>query len=168
MALRKILVDGDPMLRKKSKEVTIFDNNLKELFDDMYETLKKADGAGIACIQVGVLKRGFILLNKKERVDVINPTILETKGTYKGLIEGCLSLPNVCGLVERPNEVTAKFQDLNGNWIERTFTGFNAKCFSHEYDHLEGILYSDRASKMFDSYDDYYAYKAKQEKKENK
>ena len=168
MALRKILEDGDPVLRKKSKEVKVFDASLVELFKDMEDTLKKADGAGISAVQVGVLKRAFIVLDKKGFVNVVNPQILSTKGSYKKLIEGCLSVPGKCGEVERPNEVVARFQDLEGNFVERTFTGFNAKAFCHEYDHLDGILYTDKALKMFDSYEDYYDYLDKQEQKEKK
>lgn len=160
MATRKVLHDEDPILRKKSKEVTAFDDNLKALFDDMHETVRREDGAGLSAVQVGVLKRAFVVLaNKKEFVNVVNPTIISSSGSCKTKIEGCLSVPDRCGLVERPSLVVAKYQDLNGNWIERTFEGFYAKAFCHEYDHLDGILYTDRAYKMFDSYDDYYKYK---------
>lgn len=168
MALRKIIHDGDPVLRKKSKEVTVFDSALENLFKDMEETLKKEDGAGISAVQVGVLKRAFIVLDKKGLVYVVNPQILSTSGSYKKLIEGCLSVPGKCGEVERPNEVIARFQDLKGNFVERTFTGFNAKAFCHEYDHLDGILYTDKAIRMFDSYEDYYSYLDKKEQKEKK
>ena len=166
MAIRKVIHDGDPVLRKKSKEVINFDSGLKELFDDMLETLKKENGAGISAVQVGVLKRAFIVIDNKDFVFVINPSILSSSGSCKTKIEGCLSVPDRCGLVDRPNVVVAKFQDLKGNWIERTFKGFNAKAFCHEYDHLDGILYTDRATRMFDSYEDYYEYKDKI--KENK
>ena len=168
MALRKIIEDGDPVLRKKSKEVKVFDASLENLFKDMEDTLKKADGAGISAVQVGVLKRAFIVLDKKGFVNVVNPQIISTSGKYKKLIEGCLSVPGKCGEVERPNEVVARFQDLKGNFVEQTFTGFNAKAFCHEYDHLDGILYTDKAKKMFDSYEDYYDYLDKKEQKEKK
>ena len=162
MAIRRVLHDEDPVLRKKSKEVTIFDQNLKLLFADMFETLKKEDGAGISAVQVGVLKRAFIVLaNKKEFINVVNPTIISSTGSCNTKIEGCLSVPGKCGLVERPSEVIARFQDLDGNWVERKFEGFYAKAFCHEYDHLDGILYTDKAYKMFDSYEDYYKYRDK-------
>lgn len=161
MAYRKILLEGDPVLRKKSKEVVVFDENLKTLFADMDETMKKADGSGISAVQVGILKRAFIVADRKEKVYCVNPTILSTSGQYKGKIEGCLSLPGKCGLVVRPNEVEARYQDLDGNWQQRKFVGWIAKAFCHEYDHLDGILYSDRAEKMFDSYDDYLKYRDK-------
>ena len=168
MALRNVLKQNDPVLRKKSKVVTVFDASLASLFKDMEDTLRKEDGAGISAVQVGVLKRAFIIIDKKELVYVVNPEIISTKGRYKDLIEGCLSVPNKCGEVERPNEVVAKYQDLKGNFIERTFVGFSAKAFCHEYDHLDGILYIDRATRMFDSYEDYYDYKDKLERLENK
>lgn len=168
MALRNVLKQNDPVLRKKSKEVTVFDSSLVNLFKDMEDTLKKEDGAGISAVQVGVLKRAFIIIDKKELVYVVNPQILSTKGKYKNLIEGCLSVPNKCGEVERPNEVVAKFQDLNGNFVERTFVGFSAKAFCHEYDHLDGILYIDKAIRMFDSYDEYYDYQDKLARLERK
>ena len=168
MALRKILTEEDPLLRKKSKPVTVFDSSLRELLSDMDETMIKAEGTGIAAIQVGVLKRAFIVADRKEKVYVINPEIIKEEGHYKKQLEGCLSLPGKCGLVDRPNEIVARFQDLDGNVVERSFVGWIAKAFSHEYDHLDGILYSDRATKMFDNYDEYYKYKEEQEKKEKK
>ena len=168
MALRNVLKQNDPVLRKKSKEVTLFDSSLVNLFKDMEDTLKKEDGAGISAVQVGVLKRAFIVLDKKELVYVVNPVIISTKGKYKNLIEGCLSVPGKCGEVERPNEVVAKYQDLKGNFVERTFVGFSAKAFCHEFDHLDGILYIDKALRMFDSYEDYYDYQDKLARLENK
>ena len=130
--------------------------------------MHKHDGAGLAGPQVGVLKRVFVMLNKNKKVDyVINPTIISQSGKNKYLLEGCLSLPQVCGEVERPNEVVVEYQDLSGNKVQKTYTGFQAKTFCHEFDHLDGILYSDKAKKMYDSYDEYFALKDKN-KKENK
>ena len=167
MAIRKILHEGDETLRKKSKEVVVFSSSLTELLKDMEETMVKADGAGLSAVQVGILKRAFVMMDKKDKVWVVNPVILSKSG--KNLkIEGCLSVPDKCGLVERPNEILVKYQDEKGNFIERKFTGFSAKAFCHEYDHLDGILYTDRATKMFNNYDEYFSFKEKVEKKEKK
>ena len=169
MATRKILLDGDDLLRKKSKPILVFDNNLKELLKDMEETMHKNDGAGLAAPQVGILKRCFVMLDKNHKpVWVINPEIISSSGKNKYLLEGCLSLPNICGEVERPNEVKVIYQDVDGNKQEKTFTGFQAKTFCHENDHLDGILYKDRAIKMYKSYDEYFKLKEKRERKEAK
>ena len=100
--------------------------------------------------------------------DIINPEIISQSGKNKYLLEGCLSLPEICGEVERPNEVVVKYQDVSGNVIDKTYTGFQAKTFCHELDHLDGILYKDRAKKMYKSYDEYFKLKEKREKKEAK
>lgn len=168
MAIRKILTEGDEVLRKKSKPVVNFDKGLKDLFQDMEETLIKADGAGISAVQVGILKRAFIVREKKKFIYVVNPEIISTSGSCKYKAEGCLSVPEKVGEVERPDEVVAKFQDLDGNYVERTFKGFNAKAFCHEYDHLDGILYIDKASVMFENYDEYFKFREKREKEKEK
>ena len=169
MAIRKILLDGDDLLRKKSKTIMVFDNNLKELLKDMEETMKKNDGAGLAAPQVGILKRCFVMLDKKQKpVWIINPEIVSQSGQNKYLLEGCLSLPDVCGEVERPNEVVVTYQNIEGAKQEETYTGFQAKTFCHELDHLDGILYKDRAKKMYKSYDEYFKLKEKRERKEAK
>ncbi len=169
MATRKILLDGDELLRKKSKPIMVFDDKLKELLTDMEETMKKNDGAGLAAPQVGILKRCFVMLDKNHKpVWVINPEIISESGVNKYLLEGCLSLPEICGEVERPNEVVVTYQDINGKKQEKTFTAFQAKTFCHEYDHLDGILYKDKAKKMYKSYDEYFRLKEKRERKEAK
>lgn len=149
MAIRKVLIDGDEILRKVSKPVTNFDENLAIILDDMFETMHKNEGAGLAGVQVGVLKRLFVMKAGKESYECINPEIIKQEGKNKIEIEGCLSIPNKCGLVERPDRIWVKFQDRTGKVINKKFTGFEAKCFCHESDHLDGILYSDRATKMF-------------------
>lgn len=158
MAIRKVLVDGDEILRKKSKPVTVFDENLAVLLDDMFETMHKNEGAGLAGVQVGVLKRLFVMKAGKEAYECINPEIIKTEGKNNIEIEGCLSIPNKCGLVERPAKVWVKFQDRTGKLINKKFTGFEAKCFCHESDHLDGILYSDKASRMFADRKEYVKY----------
>lgn len=168
MALRKILFDGDPILRKKSKPITIFNDSIIDLFDDMQQTLDKQQGAGLSAVQIGVLKRMFIIYDGNTPVRVVNPEIISSSGRCKTTAEGCLSVPGKWGDVERPNKVVVKYQDQNGNWIDNTFTGFTAKTFCHEYDHLEGILFIDRATNLFDTYEEYHKFKQKQEKKGNK
>ena len=161
MAIRKVLFDGDEILRKKSKPVTIFDSNLGILLDDMFETMHKNEGAGLAAVQVGVLKRLFVMKAGKEAYECINPEIVKIDEKTNTEIEGCLSVPDKCGLVERPNNVWVKFQDRNGKVINKKFSGFEAKCFCHEFDHLDGILYSDRATKMFKDRKEYVKYETK-------
>jgi len=173
MAIRKIFKVNEPeeyeVLRKKSKQVDVFDDRLNALIEDMKDTLKKADGAGLSAVQVGILKRCFVMLNKNHKPEwVINPEIISSSGKNKYTLEGCLSLPNICGEVERPNEVNVRYQDINGKTIEKTFTAFQAKTFCHELDHLDGILYKDKAFKMYKSYDEYFKLKEKKEKKEAK
>lgn len=166
MAIRKILYETDPVLRKKSKPVSIFDNNLKELFDDMQDTLDKAEGAGLSAVQVGILKRMFIIFDNDKPVRVVNPEILKSSGKCKITAEGCLSVPQKWGDVERPNYVLARYQDQTGKIIEREFKDFSAKAFCHEFDHLDGILFIDKAQNLCNSYEEYY--RLKQKSKKNK
>lgn len=163
MAIRKILTDGDEILRKISKPVTVFDNNLAVLLDDMFETMQKNEGAGLAGVQVGVLKRLFVMKAGKEAYECINPEIIKQEGENNIKIEGCLSVPGKCGIVERPNKVWVKFQDRTGKIINKKFTGFEAKCFCHESDHLDGILYIDKATKMFKDRNEYSKYEQKKQ-----
>lgn len=145
MALRKVLIIGDETLRKISKPVEKFDDNLKILLQDMYDTLKKENGAGLSAVQVGMLRRIFIMeLEESGLVEFINPEIVSQSKDTNVQLEGCLSVPEKSGKVERPNKVTVKFQDRNGAFHTRTFTGFEARCVSHENDHLNGIIYVDK------------------------
>mgnify|MGYP005613211673 CR=1 FL=1 len=156
MAIRKILYEGDETLRKISKPVTDFDERLGELLDDMIQTMHKSEGAGLAAVQVGVLKRAFVMHAKKDVIrECINPKILKQEGINKVKIEGCLSVPGKCGNVERPEKVWVEYQDRTGKLISAKLTGFEAKCFSHENDHLDGILYIDKATEMFADRDEY-------------
>ena len=165
MAYRKILHEGDETLRKISKPVVDFDERLWSLLDDMNETMKKSEGAGLAAVQVGVLKRAFVMQAGKEPRECINPKILKEEGENKIKVEGCLSVPGKCGTVDRPEKVWVEYQDRNGNKVNKKFTGFEAKCFCHESDHLDGILYIDKATKMFKDRNEYGEYENK--KKEN-
>lgn len=147
MATRKIYIVDKPeelaFLRKISKPVDEFNARLGELLDDMKDTMKKADGAGLSAVQVGILKRVFIILSKDGVVEFINPQILEASGECPIMEEGCLSIPGRYGRVKRPNKVVIKAQDRFGNEFIKTFTGFEAKAVAHENDHLDGILYTD-------------------------
>ena len=144
MAIRNIIQLGDETLRKKSFEVTDFGKKTAELLDDMKETLIKADGAGLAAPQVGVLRRIFIVMVNGEYYECINPVMVSAKGKQVGE-EACLSVKNMSGVVERPMRITVKAQDRFGKPFTVNASGFLARAFCHEYDHLEGVLYIDKA-----------------------
>ncbi|MBO6053997.1 MAG: peptide deformylase [Oscillospiraceae bacterium] len=147
MALRTILTEGEPSLNKVSRKVEKFDARLHELLDDMHETLALAEGVGLAAPQVGVLRRAVLVDNGETVLELINPEILEQDGEQDGL-EGCLSIPGQYGLVKRPMHVKVRAQDRNGNWYEAEGEGLTARCFCHEIEHLDGILYRSRAYRM--------------------
>lgn len=147
MALRNIVQLGDPILRKKSFTVTDFGPKTMQLIDDMKETLFKAEGAGLAAVQVGVLRRIFIVSVDEGYFEFINPVILNTSGTQDGN-EGCLSIKHRYGEVERPAKVVIKAQDRLGKEFTITARDFFARAICHEYDHLDGILYIDKAKKI--------------------
>ena len=147
MAIRNIIQVGDPTLRKKSFEVTDFGEKTQILLDDMKQTLKKAEGAGLAAPQVGVLRRIFLIDTPEGYFECINPEILSSSGSQIDN-EGCLSVKNKWGLVERPMKVKLKAFDRNGNPFILDAQGFQARAICHEYDHLEGILYIDKATNL--------------------
>ena len=149
MAIRNILKDGDPTLRKVSREVTKFDDRLHTLLDDMRETMDAANGVGLAAPQVGILRRVVVVHTGEEYIELINPVITEVKGEQSDA-EGCLSLPGVCGTVLRPYYVKVEAQDRFGAFFDIGGEGLTARAFCHEIDHLEGILFSDKATEMFD------------------
>lgn len=144
MALRTILTQEEPKLHKKCHAVTKFDDKLHTLLDDMAETLTDANGVGLAAPQVGILRRIFIMDTGEEIVELINPEILEIDGEQDGM-EGCLSVPGDYWMVKRPNYVKAKAQDRNGQWFEIEGEELMARCLCHEYDHLEGHIYTEKA-----------------------
>ena len=146
MAIRNIITEENPILRKISKEVKVFDENLWELLDDMKETLIHSKGVGLASPQVAVLKRAFIIMVNEDYMEFINPKIIKTSGSQCGQ-EGCLSIPGKYADVTRPNKVTIEFEDRYGNPLSLTATGFMARALCHEYDHLNGILYVDLLNK---------------------
>lgn len=145
---RIIIKETDPTLRKISKPVKDFDERLHVLLDDMADTMYKADGAGLSAVQVGVLKRVFITDVGNGITEFINPILIKSSGKNKIKEEGCLSVPGKYGIVERPETVWVRYQDRNGNEIEEKLKGYAAKAFCHEYDHLDGILFIDKATKI--------------------
>lgn len=156
MALRNITVRGDEILTKKCKPIKEVTPRIRELAEDMLETMIEANGVGIAAPQVGVMKRFFIAMPHVDSDDeeirdkvyyMINPEITYTEGTQESS-EGCLSVPGYMGLVDRPEKIRIKAMDLDGNINEYEFEGFAATVFCHENDHLDGILYPDKAKEF--------------------
>ena len=143
MAIREIRKKGDDILLKKCKSVVNFDKKLHILLDDMYETMVKADGVGLAAPQVGILKRAVVVDTGEGKTELINPEIIEESGSQIDS-EGCLSVPKVFGTVERPMNVKVRAQDRNGDWFEIEGEGLTARAFCHEIDHLDGKLFTDK------------------------
>ena len=141
MGIRKILTDKEPSLHKVCKEVTVFDKKLHKLLDDMADTRADANGVGLAAPQVGILRRVVIVDVGDEILELVNPTLVETSGEQIGA-EGCLSVPGRYGLVKRPNVAKVKAQDRYGEWFEAEGEELIARCFCHELDHLDGIVYT--------------------------
>lgn len=141
MGIRKILTDKDPALHKVCKPVEQFDRKLHKLLDDMIETLDEANGVGLAAPQVGILRRVVVVDTGEGILELVNPTLLETSGEQTGA-EGCLSVPGKYGLVKRPYVAKVRAQDRNGQWFEATGEELIARCFCHELDHLDGIVYT--------------------------
>lgn len=146
MAIRKIVTEEDPILRKTSRKVERFNERLWTLLDDMKETMYKAQGVGLAAVQVGILKRVIVVDVGDGFLELINPEIIEFSGENKGE-EGCLSLPGKQGVTVRPEYVKIKAQNRDGVWRRYEGTGLKARCFCHEIDHLDGILYTDKVIK---------------------
>ena len=149
MALRNIVQIGDETLRKKSFEVTDFGEKTSQLLDDMKQTLIKAQGVGLAAPQIGVLRRVFIVMIDDDYFECINPEIVKQSGKQIGE-EGCLSVKGKYGTVERPEKVTVTAYDRNGKKFTVNAKGFMARAFCHEYDHLNGILYVDKATSVME------------------
>ena len=145
MGLRKILTDKEPALHKTCRPVTSFDAKLHKLLDDMRETLIESGGVGLAAPQVGILRRVFLVdvgVEDNEIVEFINPEIIATDGEQTGA-EGCLSVPGKYGLVTRPYYAKVRAQDRHGEWFEAEGEELIGRCFCHEYDHLDGIIYTE-------------------------
>lgn len=144
MALRNIRLFGDEILRKKCKEITEVTPKIRQLIDDMLDTMYESEGVGLAAPQVGILKRLVVIDIGEGPIIMINPEILETSGEQEG-DEGCLSLPGKAAIVKRPNYVKARAYDEDMELFEIEGTELLARAICHECDHLDGILYSDRA-----------------------
>lgn len=148
MALRNIVTVGDVVLNKVCRPVVLFNHRLHVLLDDMAETMEEANGVGLAAPQVGVLRRVVVVdLGEDGILELINPEIVSESGTQTGL-EGCLSVPGQYGVVTRPNIVTVRAQDRDGNWFEAEGEGLIARAFCHELAHLDGHLYTEVAERM--------------------
>ena len=143
MALRKVVEIGDPILNKKCRPIEKFDDKLSTLIDDMFETMYAANGVGLAAPQVGMLKRVVVIDVGDGPMELVNPEIVMTQGEQK-VSEGCLSVPGKYGVCLRPAKVQVKAQDRNGKWQVFTGEDLKARCFCHEIDHLDGILFTSK------------------------
>ena len=144
MAIRNIVKLGDPILAKKSRAVENFDSKLNTILDDMKDTLYKAQGAGLAAVQVGILRRIVVMDCGDGYIELVNPEIVERSEEVQHETEGCLSLPGKFGVTERPASVIVKAQNREGKWCLYKGEDLKARCFCHEIDHLDGILYKDK------------------------
>ena len=147
MGIRKILTVDEPALHKVCRPVEKFDEKLHTLLEDMRQTLVDAQGVGLAAPQVGILRRVVLVDTGDEILELINPSLLETDGEQVGA-EGCLSVPGEYGIVNRPYYAKVKAQDRNGQWFECEGEELIARCFCHELDHLDGILYTQQMERL--------------------
>ena len=148
MAIRSVVQVGDEVLRQRCFEVENFDKNLFKLLDDMKDTVRKEQGAGLAAPQVGVLRRAVVVdLEDEGYFEFINPVIVSQKGEQSGW-EGCLSVRGKNGIVSRPMKVTLSYQDRYGEKHILKAKGFFARAICHELDHLDGVLYIDKATSI--------------------
>ncbi len=145
MAVRIVREEGDEILRKKSREVEQVDDRIRDLLDDMVDTMHKYNGVGLSAVQVGILKRLVVidLYDDKGPIKLVNPVILKTKGEQE-VEEGCLSFPNKYAKMIRPAEVVAEALDENGKKIKIKAKGLLAQAICHELDHLDGVLFIDK------------------------
>ena len=149
MAIRQVRYKEDDVLYKECKEVKKFDEKLGILLDDMYDTMKKANGVGLAAPQVGIIKRAVVIDIGEGRIELINPQIIDESGSQTGT-EGCLSFPNVWGEVERPNYVKVKAFDRYGKEFELEGEELLARAICHECDHLDGIVFTSHVIRFVD------------------
>lgn len=147
MALRNLRYEGDELLRKKSKEVSVVDDKIRTLLDDLVDTMYANDGVGLAAPQVGILKRAVVIDVDDDNVyKMVNPKIIKKSGEQVGQ-EGCLSVPETKGIVKRPMNVTVEYTDENGNQVTLEAEELLARAICHEIDHLDGILFVDKIKK---------------------
>lgn len=155
MAIRNVVLEGDEILRKKCREVTEVTDRIRMTMEDMLETMRSEYGVGIAAPQVGIMRRMFVAEPEPGRVYyMINPVILEQSGADPG-DEGCLSVPGKIGTVTRPDYIKIEALDLSGDKQTYEFHDFDARVMCHEYDHLDGILYIDKAVNIRDADEEY-------------
>ena len=149
MAIRLIRKEPDEVLRKTSREVTVFDDRLGQLLDDMFDTMYDAGGVGLAAVQVGILKRAVVVDTREEgeRYELVNPKLVYKKGERE-VVEGCLSVPGSSGYVKRPEKVIVRAQDRHGESFEVEATGLLAQAFCHEIEHLDGGLFIDKVTEF--------------------
>ncbi len=147
MAIRNIVKDGDPILKKKCRPVEKFDRKLAVLLEDMAETMHLANGVGLAAPQVGMLRRVVVIDVGEGVIELVNPEIIAYSGEQTGL-EGCLSFPGEWGLAKRPNYVKVRAQDRNGEVFEIEGRELLARAFCHEIDHLNGVVFKDVVERM--------------------
>lgn len=170
MALRKIITVPDEVLRRKAREVKKFDDNLRTLIDDMVETLREAPGIGLAAPQIGVLEQVVVIefAEEKENAEneedeapppklyvVVNPEIKRMSKEKVMGVEGCLSVPGIVGDVERSTSIVVKGKNRNGQKIKLKLSGWIARIFQHEIDHLSGVLFTDLAESIWQPEEDY-------------
>ena len=149
MALRNIVTDEDPILRKTCRPVGEVTPRIQMILDDMVDTMRDANGVGLAAPQVGIMRRMFVAEPEPERVYIfVDPEMVSLEGEQEGN-EGCLSVPGYVGTVKRPEKIVIRGKDRYGKEKEYTFEGFDAVVMCHEFDHLEGILYTDKATEIF-------------------
>lgn len=153
MGLRQIRQEGDPLLRKKSREVSELNDRTRELIDDLTETMRDAAGVGLAAPQVGVLRRVVVVEVEDKLFELVNPVIVESTGEQNE-VEACLSCPGKQGVVKRPAHVRVEALDRNGNKVSYEGEGLLARAFCHEIDHLDGILFIDKAESVEEPGDD--------------
>ena len=150
MALRNIVIEGDPILRKRCREVDKVDDRIRMILDDMIETMRDAGGVGLAAPQIGMMRRMFVAEPQEDIVYcLINPEIIEMEGS-QSTDEGCLSVPGYQGTVERPERIKIKALDWGGQEKTYEFEGWEAVVMCHEFDHLEGILYIDKSDHIYE------------------
>ncbi len=152
MALRNIRINEDPILRKQSKKVEDFGRRTQILIDDMFDTMYDAEGVGLAAVQIGVLKQIIVIDTGEEGFEplvLVNPEIIAEEGEQH-TPEGCLSIPGRSAVCKRPNKVTVRALNRNGEEFEITGEGLLAKAFAHEIDHLHGVLYTDKVEEWLE------------------
>lgn len=148
MAKLNILKEGDPTLRKVCRDVDVITPRILTLLDDMAETMRAANGCGLAAPQIGVLRRVVVIETEESGlIELINPKIIKKSGKQNE-VEGCLSIPGKAGITDRPAKVTVRALDRDGNEVEYTGEGLLARAFCHELDHLDGKLFIDNAIEM--------------------